>query len=590
MEQTTFLGHYRISKDADGAGQEISRSGAAINYKAIDTRTDDAVALQLIPTVSVDPAAREQFEEQARNAQKLDHINIARVLAVGVERDYVVVASEYVDGETVDSWIVEHGPMSADAVLRIGLQVDRALAAAAFHGLTHRAIQPSNIMIVPGQTADGGWPFIKLLNFGLAGLETYSNGAKSREVASTMAPQFASPEQLLNRPLDFRSEIYSLGATMCFLLTGAVPLAVGGMKARLRARRLPELRRAPKALRNLLVHMLRENPENRPQDPVAFEGEIRDCLTKVERRQAIGHKLGISLAAVIPRKPRSTMAAASPARQVLRGALAFVALLLVGAVLGALLLPEGSIPFLRSSAESKTIGVPVGVPDSSPRIAQNKPASPPAPAMNEAANSAAVAAAMQNASRSDEPAPASNTSPLSVENATPNTSTQIAANRNSEPEPPAQGPDDESANEEARAQTNAASQTESAVASGDVAAPSSKSADDNRTERPATSAKKKSSTASTRRSTSTRSRVAQATPDQSDEPGPRLGRGSVRAQFVGMTPDGRVILRLPSGRTVIATPRSEGSRPHRRVRIERRPIDEPSAPYQPFNPDYPFGD
>ena len=192
--------------------------------------------------------------------QKLDHINIAKVFAVCVDNEYVGLISEYVEGDTVDSWIVAHGPMPADAALRIGLQVVRALGSAAFHGLAHRAIQPSNLMIVPGQTADGGWPLVKLLNFGLAGLEIYSDGVEVHELTSAATPQFASPEQLLNRPLDFRSEMYSLGATMCFLLTGAVPLAVSGMKARLRVRRLPELRRAPKALRNLLVHMLRRIP------------------------------------------------------------------------------------------------------------------------------------------------------------------------------------------------------------------------------------------------------------------------------------------------------------------------------------------
>src|SRR5581483_11890370 len=142
--------------------------------------------------------------------------NKTEIFVVGLESDdeYLGLVSEWVDGETAESWIVSHGPMSADAVLRIGLQVVRALGAAAYLALSHRAIEPGDIMIVRGQTADGGWPFVKLLNFGLAGLGIYDEQPESKELAPAAAPQFASPEQLLDKPIDFRSEIYSLGASI----------------------------------------------------------------------------------------------------------------------------------------------------------------------------------------------------------------------------------------------------------------------------------------------------------------------------------------------------------------------------------------
>src|ERR1700730_5542691 len=288
MEHKTFLEHYRLSEDV--SAHEVSRTGAAINYKAIDTRSHDRVCLQLIPLATIEPEKREQLKERAETAEKLDHVNIAKTLAVGVDHDYFVLVSEHLEGETADSWIVENGPMAVDAALRVGLAVVRALGVAAFFNLTHRAIQPSNLVIVPGESPDGGWPFVKLLNFGLAGLELHSDSNEAPEIAPSISPQFASPEQLLNQEINFESEMYSLGATMCFLLTGAAPLAVTGMKARLRIRRLPELRRAPKPLHNLLVSLLREDPANRPHDPVALEREMRDCLTKIERRQALGRK------------------------------------------------------------------------------------------------------------------------------------------------------------------------------------------------------------------------------------------------------------------------------------------------------------
>src|SRR5438067_12039832 len=386
MEDTTFFKHYRVCTSEDDSADEVSRTGAAINYKAIDTRSKEPVQLQLIPVTTVEPTKLQQLKERAETAEKLDHVNIAKTFAVGVEHDYLALVSEHFEGETADSWIVDNGPMAADAALRVGLQVVRAIGAAAFFNLTHRAIQPSNLMIVPGQSPDGGWPFIKLLNFGLASLELHSDSVEARELAPTISPQFASPEQRANGEIDFRSEMYSLGATLCFLLTGAAPLAVSGMKARLRIRRLPELRRAPKPLHNLLVYLLRENPNNRPHDPVALEKEMRDCLSKIERRQAIGRKLGLSLASVIARKPGHEKAPSSAFAQVLRGFAAFVVLILAGAAAAEYFFHD-KIPFLRHDT---TIGVPVGVPDSvayaNPSNNSPPPAQTPAAAVEMAKN------------------------------------------------------------------------------------------------------------------------------------------------------------------------------------------------------------
>src|SRR2546421_6017874 len=395
MEHTTFFEHYRVSTGEDESAQEVSRTGAAINYKAIDTRSKEPVRLQLIPLATIEPEKLQQLKERAETAEKLDHINIAKTFAVGVEHDYLALVSEHFEGETADSWIVDHGPMAADAALRVGLQVVRAIGAAAFFNLTHRAIQPSNLMIAPGQSPDGGWPFVKLLNFGLASLELHSDSSEARELAPTISPQFASPEQRANGEIDFRSEMYSLGATLCFLLTGAAPLAVSGMKARLRIRRLPELRRAPKVLHNLLVYLLREDPNNRPQDPVALEKQIRDCLTKIERRQAIGRKLGIPLAAVIPKKAKEPKQTATPLAQVTRGFVAVAVLVLAAAAAAEYFFPD-KIPYFR---RAEKVGVPIGVPDASKFATTPGQAATAAPvAANQPAQNASPAIAAANES------------------------------------------------------------------------------------------------------------------------------------------------------------------------------------------------
>src|ERR1700730_4259480 len=111
MERTTFAEYYRICAKGDGCARELSRVGSATTYKAKDIRSGEPVTLSLIPITSVDPATRERFEEQARIAQLLDHINIAKVSAFGVEDDRFVFVSEYLEGETLDSWIAANGPM-----------------------------------------------------------------------------------------------------------------------------------------------------------------------------------------------------------------------------------------------------------------------------------------------------------------------------------------------------------------------------------------------------------------------------------------------------------------------------------------------
>jgi len=563
MEPTMFFEHYRICTSE--AGREVSRTGAAINYKAIDTRSHEPVRLQLIPLATIDPEKLAQLKERAETAEQLDHVNIAKTFAVGVEHDYFALVSEHFEGETADSWIVANGPMAADAALRVGLQVVRAIGAAAFFNLTHRAIQPSNLMIVPGQSPDGGWPFVKLLNFGLAGLELHSDSAEASELAPTISPQFASPEQRANGEIDFRSEMYSLGATMCFLLTGAAPLAVSGMKARLRIKRLPELRRAPKPLHNLLVYLLRENSENRPQDPVALEKQMRDCLTKIERRQAICRKLGLPLAAVVPRKSKQPKQPATPLAQVLRGIAAVAVLILAAAAAAEYFFPD-KIPYFRRSEQ---IGVPVGVPDAAKfattpsqattaaPVAANQPAQNASPAIA-AANESSPSIAHQDQSSN---ATGSNTvtSPTEIWK-------QIAsAAKASEPASPGLGPSEppSSSAPENSDQSSAAESTES------------------------TTRDKPKATASSRRSTSQSSR-ARTSRYEDNYGGERTYQGRHRAEVVGRTPDGRLIVRLSSGRVVILRRLNDhdiyAPRPRHRVYMERSDDDGFVPPSQPFYP------
>ena len=164
MERTTFLKNYCIRLQYDGTPYEPDIAGPATSYEAVDERTGEPVSVTLITAESIDPAEREGFEEHVSAAQKLRHVNIAKVLDFGREGDDYVYVSERLAGETLASWVRSHGPMPADAALRVGEQIVSVLSSAGFHKLPYPPIEPSDVMLVPGQTAEGSWPLVKVTN------------------------------------------------------------------------------------------------------------------------------------------------------------------------------------------------------------------------------------------------------------------------------------------------------------------------------------------------------------------------------------------------------------------------------------------
>ena len=552
MERTIFLQHYRVCLKSDGTPRELSQDGAAITYEAVDERSREPVDLKLIPLESIAPDVRGRLEEQARAAQQLRHVNIAKVFDFGREGGDLVCISEHLPGETLAAWVADHGPMPADAVLRVAEQIVSVLSSASFHKLPFPPIQPSDIIVVPGQTPEGSWPLVKLINFGLPALSSGPNvqpeDSKTREQTSS-PEQSASCEQLPHSTRDIRSEIYSLGATLYFLLTG-VALSAEALQ------RPPNFSRFPKPLRRLLARMLHRDPDQRPKDLVVLAEMIRECLQKIERRRALADKYGIPYRTTIPRR-----AEARPAR-LLRIALPVAALLLALAVLAAVLFPEAIGKIVHGSRETKKIGVLVGVPESSPPPAvQNGSTSIAPAAVASQASSASVPSASQPpvnaAAASNSPQVAS---PDIQQTQTTNAQQQTAAPNASEPTSPAAI---------AETSSSSADETKSSSKRDEATQPATAS-------QPSSSSKKKSVA-----STSRRARAAQAFSEDS----PQRRAGSIRGRVVGISSDGRLILRLPSGRTAIVAPDEDQVLPrrHRRAMIDR---DDMFAPPPRFEPDY----
>lgn len=327
MERKTYLNRYRLYVDRVGLPIVIRRSADEATLRADDLESGAQVAVQVVPAPALGIAEREQLEAEARAAQQINHINIPRLRDFGVDEDQLVYVTDYLEGTTAEDWIKSKGPMPVGAVLRIASQMVSALVAASLHGVIHYAVYPGNIMLVAGETEDGGWPLIKVLNFlGVAPSLSHSSGHGHE---SLNPADFSSPEQLHEGPLNFRSEIYSLGASLWFLLKG-VPL-VGGATALQYAIGLPG------SVRELLESMLAENPADRPSDPLALQRQIEACVAEIERQDLEASKWGLP---IVLGPATENEIEPLPPRHSVRKSFALAAILLAIAMLAAVILAQ----------------------------------------------------------------------------------------------------------------------------------------------------------------------------------------------------------------------------------------------------------
>jgi serine/threonine protein kinase/Tfp pilus assembly protein PilF len=295
----TRFGVYEIDCHADGSFCELGRGAMGVTYRATDTSLQRKVALKIIKTDIAERSAdaRERFMREARAAAALRHEHIATVYQFGMrlETGQYFYAMELIDGETLDERVRRAGPLDARTTIGIAQQVTSALAAAEKQGLVHRDLKPANLMLVNADDpevmgSDQAWskrsrvralrksgiPVVKIIDFGLAkALHTATDPKSLTHDRFVGTPAFASPEQFAPKAfgaaLDVRSDIYSLGETLWFALTGKTPFAARTLSEIHRAQKsnaLPveQLKAAhiPHRLKSLLESMLAFEPASRP--------------------------------------------------------------------------------------------------------------------------------------------------------------------------------------------------------------------------------------------------------------------------------------------------------------------------------------
>ncbi len=286
MSDTENFQHYQVLKRPDGSLWELGRGAMGVTYKAFDTSLRCHVALKVINAAFLDSdTARQRFLREARAAAGLYHENFASVFHLGEVGGNYFYAMEYIDGESLEAFVRRLGPLPPAIALNITLQVARALRAASRVGLVHRDIKPANLMIQchEAEDTDGDEEEIrvKVIDFGLAKVTRKDDAEASATITVTGfvgTPQYASPEQLEEKDLDIRSDIYSLGVTLWHMLTGRPPF--GGSMVQVMSQHLTrqppfeQLQNLPTTVVHLLEHMLEKDPAKRPQTATDLRREI----------------------------------------------------------------------------------------------------------------------------------------------------------------------------------------------------------------------------------------------------------------------------------------------------------------------------
>lgn len=270
------LGRYEIIK-------ELGRGAMGVVYEANDPLIDRLVAIKTINLRDLKPDEKEEYEarfyQEAKAAGRLNHPNIVTIHDLGESSGMAYIAMELLRGNELQNLLKDARRLPLEETLNIVIQVAVGLAYAHEHGVVHRDIKPSNIMVLK----DGQ---VKIADFGIARMTSSLLNTQTGKMMGS--PLYMSPEQVLNRPADSRSDIFSLGTLLFQMLTGQLPFS--GENAHAVMYQIvheapqkpgslnPEI---PEALDAIISKCLSKNPEERYQSAQQLADDLRACRERL---------------------------------------------------------------------------------------------------------------------------------------------------------------------------------------------------------------------------------------------------------------------------------------------------------------------
>jgi serine/threonine protein kinase len=255
--------------------KELGRGGMGVVYLARNRMMDRLEVLKVVSKKLLDvPGTLERFQQEIRSAAKLNHPNIVGAYRVIRPGDLLVFAMEYVEGHDLAQTVKKRGPLPITNATFYAHQAALGLQHAFEKGMVHRDIKPNNLMLA----LEGKKHVVKILDFGLAKAtsEKRVDGALTKSGQMLGTPDYIAPEQTLDAPgADIRADLYSLGCTLYFLLSGKPPFTGNSLYEILHAHHavtatpLDQLRpEVPAALAQVVARMMAKQPADRYQTPL----------------------------------------------------------------------------------------------------------------------------------------------------------------------------------------------------------------------------------------------------------------------------------------------------------------------------------
>jgi YVTN family beta-propeller protein len=307
----------------------IGRGGMGVVYLAEDLHLRRRVALKVLaPELAKDEKFRERFVRESQLAASLDHPNIIPIFEAKEAGPSLYIAMRYVPGVDLKTLIAQEGPLPPERTISILRQAASALDAAHAEGLIHRDVKPGNILITP-RTESGGTDRVFLSDFGLTKRASSDSGITATgQFVGTL--DYAAPEQFEGKPLDARTDVYSLGCVLYECLTGAAPFHrdqdAAVMYAHLTAARPKVTDRRPDLSKDI-DRVVARAMARRPEDRYGSAGELVDAAREAMR---------VARIAPVPTRPVRGLPSRGGRRPWLIAGAAAAALLV--ATVGALLL------------------------------------------------------------------------------------------------------------------------------------------------------------------------------------------------------------------------------------------------------------